>query len=188
MLRRMQLVSGFDVMKSEWDERQTRFAINPKQILQLISKLKDAMMSRILPFIDFLFKMLMLTFLFCFRSSVLGREKVGHKDVITKEKQFSCEEAWRNIDYKRGAVTCEMFYEHVGTAVALKFIPRCNDVILLDGTSWILIYIQISFLFFAFRCRTSKEGNLESPEMDPNDGEYWSNGSHQRVIKFDCCE
>lgn len=54
MLRRMQLVSGFDVMKSEWDERQTRFAINPKQILQLISKLKDAMMSRILPFIDFL--------------------------------------------------------------------------------------------------------------------------------------
>lgn len=56
MLRRMQLVSGFDVMKSEWDERQTRFAINPKQILQLISKFKDAnaMMSRILPFIDFL--------------------------------------------------------------------------------------------------------------------------------------
>lgn len=40
-----------------------------------------------------------------------------------------------------------------------------------------------SNLLLVYSCRTSKEGNLESPEMDFNNGGYWGNGSNQRVNK-----
>lgn len=83
----------------------------------------------------------------------------------------------------------DVFYELVGSQFEIKSFHRCNDVISAMARCEFLIYIQI-FLFFFFttcicRCRTSKEGNLESPEMDPLVGEYWSNGNHHGVMKFE---
>lgn len=40
--------------------------------------------------------------------------------------------------------------------------------------------------FYLYRCRTSKEGNLDSPEMESNDGDAWSNGSSHRVNEIYC--
>lgn len=64
------------------------------------------------------------------------------------------------------------------STVNFKVVSVCNDtnVILIVNSN-----LYSNLLFMHFRCRTSKEGNLESPEMDPSVGEYWSNGSHQRV-------